>query len=116
MDEAVERFRRQARRELGDRQGAERRYSADLRAQAIAYWRTRASAGDGLLPVATALGIAPWTLHRWARTGTALQRVAVIADVTPAPPARLTVIVTADTLRVEGLDLDTAAQLIARLR
>ena len=27
MDEAVERFRRQARRELGDRQGAERRYS-----------------------------------------------------------------------------------------
>lgn len=116
MDEAVERFRRQARRELGDRQGAERRYSEDLRTQAIAYWRTRASQGDGLNVVATALGIAPWTLHRWARTGTALQRVEVLADAAPARSTWLTLLVTADTLRVDGLDVDTAAQLIARLR
>ena len=31
--DAVQRFRRQVARELGDRQGAERRYSADLRQQ-----------------------------------------------------------------------------------
>jgi hypothetical protein len=116
MDEAVERFRRQARRELGERQGAERRYSADLRAQAIAYWRTRAGDGEGLKGVATALGIAPWTLHRWARTGVALQRVEVIAEAPSAPRGGLTVIVTGDTLQVDGLDVDTAAQLIARLR
>jgi hypothetical protein len=37
MDDAVQRFRRQAGRELGDRQGAERRYSDGLRQQAVAY-------------------------------------------------------------------------------
>ena len=58
MDDAVQRFRRQAGRELGDREGAERRYSLELRQQAVAYWRAREAAGDGLRTVATTLGIA----------------------------------------------------------
>jgi hypothetical protein len=108
MDEAVQRFRRQAGRELGDREGTERRYSVGLREQAVAYWRTRARAGDGLKTVATALGVAPWSLRRWAAGagGVGAARACVgrrdragCADV-----------------RVEGLDLDTAAELLARLR
>jgi hypothetical protein len=113
MDEAVQRFRRQAGRELGDRQGAERRYSVGLRQQAVAYWRTRERAGDGLQAVAMALGVAPWSLRRWADDGR-LRPVQVVSD----PPARASVVVTvrgAD-VRVDGLDLDTAAQLVARLR
>lgn len=114
MDEAVEQFRRLVRRELGDRQGAERRYSAALRQQAVAHWRAREAAGDGLPAVAAALGVAAWSLRRWAQDGR-LRRVAVIED--SAPPARgVSVIISADTVRVEGLDVETAAQLIARLR
>ena len=39
MDEAVRRFRREASQELGDRQGAERRYSVQLRQAVVASWR-----------------------------------------------------------------------------
>jgi hypothetical protein len=54
MDDALQRFRRQADRELGDRRGAERRYSVGLRQQAVAHWRAREPAGDGVLkPSAT---------------------------------------------------------------
>jgi hypothetical protein len=92
MDEAVHRFRRQASQELGDRQGAERRYSVGLRQQAVA----------------TTLGIAPVSLRRWAP-------VHVIADDVPVS-TRLVVIIDAAGVRVEGVDVETGAQLIARLR
>lgn len=48
MGEAIRPFRREVSRELGDRQGAERRYSAGLRQTAVAYWREREQAGDRL--------------------------------------------------------------------
>jgi transposase-like protein len=102
MDDAVQRFRRQAGRELGDRQGAERRYSDGLRQEAVAYWRARASAGDGVRAVASALGVAPVSLRRWAQDSR-FRPVRLIGDAAPVA-ARL------------GVDVDTAAQLIARLR
>ena len=114
MDDAVQRFRRQAGRELGDRQGAERRYSAGLRQQAVAYWRAREPAGDGVRAVATALGIAPVSLRRWAQDPR-FRPVRVLADAVPVV-ARLVVIIDAAGVRVEGVDVETAAQLIARLR
>ena len=114
MDNAVQRFRRQAGRELGDRQGAERRYSDDLRQRAVTYWRTREPEGDGLRAVATALGIAPVSLRRWSQDPR-FRPVRVIADAVPVP-AGLVVIIDATSVRVEGVDLETAAQLIARLR
>jgi hypothetical protein len=67
MDDAVQRFRRQAGRELGDREGAERRYSVGLRQQAVAHWRVREAAGDGVRAVAMALGVAPVSSRRWAQ-------------------------------------------------
>jgi len=114
MDDAVQRFRRQAGRELGDRQGAERRYSDGLRQQAVAYWRAREPAGDGVRAVATALGIAPVSLRRWAQDPR-FRLVRVIADA-GAGATRLVVIIDAAGVRVEGVDVETAAQLIARLR
>jgi hypothetical protein len=114
MDDAVQRFRRHAGRELGDRQGAERRYSDDLRQRAVAYWRTREPEGDGVRAVATALGIAPVSLRRWAQDPR-FRPVRVIADAVPVM-TRLVVIIDAAGVRVEGLDVETAAQLIARLR
>jgi len=114
MDDAVQRFRQQAGRELGDRQGAERRYSDGLRQQAVAYWRVRERAGDGVRTVATALGIAPVSLRRWAQDPR-FRPVRVIADAAPMP-ARLVVIIDATGMRVEGVDVETVAQLVARLR
>jgi hypothetical protein len=114
MDDAVQRFRRQAGREFGDRQGSERRYSEGLRQQAVAYWRVRELTGDGVRAVATALGIAPVSLRRWAQDPR-FRPVRVIADATPVP-ARLMVIVDATGVRVGGVDVETVAQLIARLR
>jgi hypothetical protein len=113
MDDAVQRFRRDAGRELGDREGAERRYSVRLRQQAVAYWRAREAAGDGVRAVATALGIAPVSLRRWAEDAR-FRPVRLLAEA--AVPARLVVIVDATGVRVEGVDVETAAQLIARLR
>lgn len=113
MDETVQRFRRQVARELGERQGAERRYSAALRGTAVAYWRRRAVRGEGLRAVATALGIAPVSLRRW----TQADRVSPVRVVTdPVAAARVVVTITAEGVRVDGLDVEGVAQLVARLR
>ncbi len=114
MDDAVQRFRRQVRRELGDRQGAERRYSAELRQEAVTHWRARAQAGEGLRAVATALGNAPVSLRRWAQD-TRFRPVQVVITAEAWRP-RVVVWVDPTGVRVEGLDLEAAAQLIARLR
>jgi hypothetical protein len=114
MDDAVQRFRRDAGRELGDREGAERRYSVRLRQQAVAYWRAREAEGDGVRAVATALGIAPVSLRRWAED-TRFRAVRLLEADATVPP-RLVVVVDATGVRVEGVDVETAAQLLARLR
>lgn len=113
MDETVRRFRRQASHELGDRQGAERRYSLGLRQVAVAYWRQRERAGDGVQTVATALGVAPVSLRRWAQDDR-FGAVHVVPD--PEPPTPVSVVLDGERLRIEGLDLETAVRLIARLR
>lgn len=113
MDETARRFRRQVSDELGARQGAERRYSPALRQAAVAYWRQREQAGDGVRTVATALGVAPVSLRRWAQDDR-FAAVRVVPD--PAPPTRVSVVIDGACLRLEGLDVETAVQLIARLR
>jgi hypothetical protein len=114
MDDAVQRFRRHADRELGDRQGAARRYSDGLRQQAVAYWRAREPAGDGVRAVATALGVAPVSLRRWAQDPR-FRPVRVLTEAAPGP-TRLVVVIDATGVRVEGVDVETVAQLIAGLR
>lgn len=114
MDDAVQRFRDRAEQELGDRRGAERRYSDGLRPQAVAYWRAREATGDGVRTVATALGVAPVSLRRWAQDPR-FRPVRVLAEAACAPTG-LVVVIDATGVRVEGLDVETAAQLIARLR
>lgn len=113
MDDSIRHFRKHVSRELGDRHGAERRYSARLRQEAVACWRARERAGDALADVAHALGVAPMSLRRWAADDR-VQPVHVVPDASPA--AGVTVVVDGACLRIEGLDLPTAVQLIAHLR
>ena len=114
MDENVVRFRRAAARENGGRRGLSRRYSRGLQEQAADYWRMRQVAGDALRDVAQALGVAPWSLRRWGRD----PRVRPVQVVRDAAPVRAGVVVVlgAEGLRVEGLDLQAVAELVALLR
>ena len=115
MDEKLTRFRAAAALENRGRGRMGRRYSAALRAQAARYWAQRETAGDALAEVAAALGVAPWSLQRWARAPR-LRPVKIVPEVTPPVGPHLVVVLTADTVRIEGLDLETAAHLVARLR
>ena len=118
MDEDVIRFRQAAARENAHRRGLRRRYSPTLQQQAVDYWRSRRH-HDGLGTIAAALGVARWTLHRWTRASQQLPRFRPI-DVIPPEPAvdavPVVITMTADGPRVEGLTVETAAQLLILLR
>jgi transposase-like protein len=121
MDPHVRQFRAAAARENLGRVGLQRRYSPTLRARAVRYWGVRRQAGEGLRDVAVALGVAPWSLHRWAQRAAAHARVPVrFAPVQVEPPTppepSLVVVMDARGLRVEGLGVEMAAQLLALLR
>jgi hypothetical protein len=119
MDPALLEFRKAAARENRGRRGLQRRYSRSLQAQAVVYWRARRRHGDRLCVVAAALGVAHWSLHRWSKAATHPSRfhpVQVVAPVSAAPaPARIIAVPT-HGVRVEGLDVATAAKLLTLLR
>jgi transposase-like protein len=120
MDHALVEFRKAAARENRGRRGLQRRYSPALRAQAVEYWRMRQGQGDGLRVVAMALGVAPWSLHRWVKASKRHPRFHRVEIVTPAPaaPALPPLVIALPTVgaRVEGLDVEAAAKLLALLR
>jgi hypothetical protein len=122
MDPALVRFRQAAARENHDREGVRRRYSARLQRQAVAYWRGRQQDGADVRQVAAALGVSAWSLHRWTRAHPARERFQAV-EVVPAAATPTAVnngvtviIVTTDSVRVEGLDVPGTAQLLRLLR
>jgi hypothetical protein len=119
MDQALIRFRTAAARANRNRHGLQRRYSEKLQHQAVEYWRRRRQQGEGLRDVAAALGVAPWSLYRWTRAYDHRERfreVQVVAAVSPSAVVAPVVIMSADGVRVEGLDIAAAAQLLRLLR
>jgi transposase-like protein len=91
----------------------------DLRRQAVEYCQGRVDEGESVRQVASALGVAAFSLQRWmrqARRRPAFQPVTVVPTPRPAALGSLTVTVTADGVRVEGLDVDTTAHLLRLLR
>jgi hypothetical protein len=110
-------------RSISERRGAREWQSArdsgslseHLQHQAVEYWRTRQRQGEGLRDVAAALGVAPWSLHRWTRASKRRERfheVQIVAPASRPSDAAPVLIMTADGVRVEGLDVDAAAQLL----
>jgi transposase-like protein len=119
MDEEISRFRAAAARENRGRRAIRRRYSPALQQQAVAYCVRRQHEGTGVRAIAAALGIAPWSLQRWRRRlqpRGPFRRIALGEAAQPAPPATVVITFTVAGPRVEGLTVDTAAQLLARLR
>jgi hypothetical protein len=119
MDEELSRFRAAAARENRGRRAIRRRYSPTLQEQAVAYCERRQHQGAGVRAIAAALGIAPWSLHRWMRQRQRrrpFRRIELGDAAPPTPPATVVITFTAAGPRVEGLTVETAAQLLARLR
>jgi DNA-binding MurR/RpiR family transcriptional regulator len=114
MDQALVRFRNAVARENRNRRRP--RYSVVLQRQAVEYWRSRQRAGEGVREVAAALRVAPGSLVRWARAcdDSGFHEVQIVAGAWPRPAP--VVLVSAEELRVEGLDLDATAQLLRLLR
>lgn len=111
MDRALAAFRRAAARENRERTGLRRRYSAATRQHAIAYWQQQRRRGVG---VAGALGVAPWSLHRWIRAASAgadFRPVTVVATA-PERGSMLTLRITADGPQLDGLDVESAVRLL----
>ena len=116
MDHARIEFRKAAARENRGRHGVRRRYSPALQAQAVAYWRARRRHGDPLPVVAAALGVAHWSLQR-IKAAKRRARFHPVQVVTPAPSApHLAIELPAVGARVERLDVEAAAKLLALLR
>jgi transposase-like protein len=119
MDQTLVQFRHAAARENRGRRGLQRRYSPALQQRAVEYWRRRQRAGDGVPAVAAALGIAPWSLHRWiqaSKTPVRFHPVQVIAPESVRAVPSVVIRLTADGPRVEGLDVEAAAKLLVLLR
>lgn len=119
MDHALIEFRKAAARENRGRHGVQRRYSPALQAQAVTYWRARRRQGDQLPMVAAALGVAHWSLQRWMKASTRQARFQPVQVVTPIPAAsapQLVIEFPTVGARVERLDVEAAATLLALLR
>jgi hypothetical protein len=118
MDQALVKFRKAAARENRGRHGLRRRYSTAVQDQAVEYWQFRHRAGDGVRVVASALGVAHWSLHRWihARRRRRFHPVQIIAAKAMPTSPNVVIRLTADGPRVEGLDVEGAARLLALLR
>jgi hypothetical protein len=119
MDQALVDFRRAAARENRGRRGLRRRYSTALQARAVEYWRMRQRDGDGLRVVAAALGVAHWSLHRWVHASkqhARFHRVQIVPPVPAASAPPLVIAIPSVGARVEGLDVEAAAKLLALLR
>ncbi len=119
MDREVRTFRHDATRHIGDRTGTAIRYTPDLRRRAVVIARRRHRAGVAVAVIARDLGLRPDALRLWLqapRSRPRLRRVAVTA--TPessAPREGLSVLVTPQGVRVDGLDLATLVALLRGL-
>ena len=119
MDREARTFRQDAARHIGDRTGTATRYTPDLRRRAVGIARRRLRAGVAVAATARDLGLRPHALRLWLqapRSRPRLRRVAVSA--TPeatAPRGGLSVLVTAQGVRVDGLDLATLVALLRGL-
>ena len=106
------------RRAISRRDRPNSRLSAELRAEASTYARTRSSQGATQAEIAAELGVSVVSVGRWLRDGrdqerTALVPVSIVADVVDSPSAYE--VVTPRGLRVVGLDMRALCTLLERL-
>jgi hypothetical protein len=117
MDEALTAFHDAADHENRHR-AHRRRYSSTLQQRALTYWQER-RAHESVRTIAAALRISSSTLQRWtrgARRRPRFRRVAVVPSARSVTAATVVITMTDGGLRVEGLTIEAAAQLLRLLR
>ena len=116
MVEMAARFRAATGKRAGI--GPRTKYTGELKGQAVAYGKARLAEGAALAVVAQELGVDARALKRWsaeaAQARPGFRRLEVQPEATPRPtPGTLS---GPGGLRVEGLDVETLAELLRRLR
>lgn len=94
--------------------GPRLRYTAELRAEAVAYARKRLASGGTLTAVSRELGVAANTLQAWLaveRPSPAFRSVEISEDATRSA----LVVYGPCRLRIEGLDVAALTELLRRL-
>jgi len=109
MDREARTYRHDAARHIGERTGTAIRYTPGLRRRAVGIAQRRRRAGVAVATIARDLGLRPDALRLWLqapRSRPHLRRVAVSAtSETVAATSGLSVLVTPQGVRVDGLDL-----------
>ena len=122
MDDPIRRLRAEARQLTHGKVPTAIRYPAPFRAAALALAGPRLGQGASIARVARDLGLSVQSLGRWLRTRPpqpGLRPVAVAPEpagaAVPTPPAAGLVLITAQGVRVEGLDRDTLVAVLQAL-
>lgn len=113
----AETFRREVEDRLSER-GRGKRFPKDLQCRAVDYYRARTQQGSFLSEVARELGLPPPTLRRWVLDAPPPQseaRGVQRGQLSIQPGSGAPVLVGPGGLRIEGLDLESLAQLLRRL-
>ncbi|HTE56562.1 MAG TPA: hypothetical protein VK698_37170 [Kofleriaceae bacterium] len=98
--------------------GRGKRYPEGLRRRVTAWARQRRDGGASLQVLSKELGLSMETVRRWtatARDSTPARTALVPVEVIEEPTARLAVVVSPSGFRLEGLTLDEAVAVLARL-
>ena len=114
MDAKLRAFRKRAEEENRDRKGLARRYSRELRLDAVAYLKRRKSDGATMGRAASELGVSSWSLSRWMRETEGRGEV-VPVELTEAEESTELSLVTPQGYRVEGLSEERLVRLVERL-
>ncbi len=117
-EKKAEEFKAAVRKQAG--RGPRNKYTAELRAQAVEYGRTRGGEGVSVELAAKELGLSAKALRKWSKTASgtspAFRRVEVVPEKTVrARGASPLVLHGPGGLRVEGLDVESLAALLRRL-
>lgn len=110
---------RELRRELGGiERGAGRRYPDELKARIVAWARRELARGATVNATARAIALHPRTLEAWTESAPAQASTTLIpVEVVASPAANVLVaVVSPSGYRLEGLTLEDAVRVLARLR
>ena len=114
MDAKLLAFRKRAREENGGRSRIRRRYSRELRLEAVSYLNRRKRAGATLRDVAAELGVSGWSLSRWVRDSE--KRAGLVpVELSEREERTSPILVTPRGYRIEGLSEESLARLVERV-
>ena len=112
MDRLLKRFRREAKARPNQT------YPEELRQLAAKYARKRVTAGEAIAPISKELVVAEQSLRNWMQQTDSDFRPVQVTEAMPAEQSdtRELVLISPSGYRLEGLDIDSAFQLLRTLR